>query len=430
MHILSRYRALLALVCLLIMSFTVYPLAASAQGSPGTILFSRTIYGTVGGVGTPTSSAIFTIGDDGLHERTLTPYSTGTFNIPSVARDRGYNWLTNAFNPAGTWSIFLQAQERLPEGEPPNFHGKFYIVNSYGLRTPALFSGANDLQSASVGPSYGSVSWGPAGNDQIAYAHNPDNLYGAHPACVSLMHSDGTHNHKLWCASTWYYCAIEAIRWSGDGSTLTAFAVRTDRFANPEADLYAINTTTGAATLVEANIAAPYSGVNVSDISYDGHEVIYGVLAATNDPGPCHASDPNAAVWCAKNLITGKMVALVDPSNVVELGGGSQPLISPDGTEAYLGSFGIDESDIYAVKTDGSGVRQITTPCITLAPFDTSKWDVVRVSPDNTRILANCHTYTPATDVAKDQIFVVNLTNGSTRFITDGDAYDWHAIPQ
>lgn len=71
MPILSRCRALMALVCLSIVAFAACTVTASAHTPAGTILFSRTMSGTVGGVGTPTSSATFIIGDDGLHERAL-----------------------------------------------------------------------------------------------------------------------------------------------------------------------------------------------------------------------------------------------------------------------------------------------------------------------------------------------------------------------
>jgi hypothetical protein len=71
------------------------------------------------------------------------------------------------------------------------------------------------------------------------------------------MHPDGTGNHQLWCAPRWDYSGIEAIRWSGDGRYLLAYAVRTQRFANPAADLFRIDTSTGVATLVEATVRAP-----------------------------------------------------------------------------------------------------------------------------------------------------------------------------
>lgn len=84
MQILSRSRALVALVCLFVAAFAAQPLPAAAQASAGTILLWRTMNGTVGGANTPVSSAIFSIGDDGLHERQLTQYTTGEFDMPGI----------------------------------------------------------------------------------------------------------------------------------------------------------------------------------------------------------------------------------------------------------------------------------------------------------------------------------------------------------
>ena len=433
MQVFSRNRALVALACVFTAAFAAQP--AAAQTSPGTVLFSRTTWGLIDGFVSPTpiGSTIFSIGDDGLHERQLAPYAKGVFNMPSVAGYEG-SWLTNAFSPNGTYSIFLQASSTLPVYDDATYHGKYFIVNAYGQRTSPMFYGADDLQRPIDGPSYGSVAWGPAGNNQIAYANAADERAGKHPPCIRLMRSTGANNHILWCASRWYYRGIEAIRWSGDGSKLLAYAVRTDRFENPEADLYLIDATAGVATLVEANIRAPYVGWGVGDISYDGHEVVYGVVYDTHDPGPCNvATNGGDVVWCARNMLTGQTVALTDPHKVVRLGFQSQALLSPDGSQAFLGgttTFGAThpETEIYAVKTDGSGLRKITQPCVTMDANTSLWWSAVRVSPDGTRMLANCHTehYPPAPVVRMDRIEVVSLLDGSARFVTNGVAYDWH----
>ena len=215
-------------------------------------------------------------------------------------------------------------------------------MNSRGERTRPLFYGADDLEKPSDGPGYGSVTWGPAGTNQIAYANAPDDSPTKHPACIRLMHPDGTGDHKLWCASRWDYRGIEAIRWSGDGKSLLAYAVRTDATGpgvSPLADLYVVDVQTGAATLVEANVRAPYVGWGVGDISYDGHEVVYGVVYDTHDPGPCNVPTQAAAiVWCARNMQTGQTVALTDPDKAVAFGMQYQVLLSPDGAQAYLTS--------------------------------------------------------------------------------------------
>lgn len=435
MQMLSRNRALVALVCMFAAAFAALPLTAAGQASPGTVLFWRTMNGTVGSVNnTPVSSAIFSIGDDGLHERQLTPYTTGEFDIPGIGNYMGF-WVTNAFNPAGTYSVLLPAKSTLPHTDSTQFYGKYVLINAYGERTLPLFYGGDDLQSPSAGPSYGSVSWGPAGNDQIAYANAADDQFGVHPACVRLMNSNGTNNHTLWCADRWNYCALEAIRWSGDGSKLLVYAVHADYKYDGEADIYLINVSTGAGTLIQANVQEPYSGGGIGDLSYDGHEVIYAMFKNPSEPGPCNtATNGNyRGVWCAKNMLTGQTVALVDTSNLITFSPNAQALISPDGSQAFVTavppSFSPQDSEIYAVKTDGSGLGKVTSPCAVLYPNVYVWWQPVRVSPDGTRLLANCNTETttpPATVALKSQVDVVNLADGSARFVTNGTAYDWH----
>jgi hypothetical protein len=436
MQILSRNRALVALVCLFAAAFAAQPSTVAAQASPGTILLWRTMSETISGADWPINSAIFSIGDDGLHERQLTPYTTGEFDIPGIGNYMGL-WLTNAFNPAGTYSVLLPAQSALPHYGSTQFSGKYVLMDASGARTAPIFYGPNDLQppSASPSPSYGSVSWGPAGNDQIAYANVADDQFGRHPACVRLMNANGTNDHALWCADRWNYCALEAIRWSGDGSHLLVYAVHADHKYTSEADIYLINTATGAGTLIQANVQEPYAGGGVGDLSYDGHEVIYAMLKNPNEPGPCNtATNGNfSGVWCAKNMLTGQTVALVDTTNLITFVPNGQGLISPDGSQAFVTaqppSFSPQDSEIYTVKTDGSGVRKVTSPCAILYPDVSIWWQPVRVSPDGTRLLANCNieTFTPPANVALNyQVNVVNLADGSARFITNGTAYDWH----
>src|SRR5579859_6352300 len=127
MQILSRCRAVAALVCLFAAAFAAHPLIAAAQASPGTVLFWRTMNGVVNGVSTPVSSTIFSIGDDGLHERQLTQYTMGEFDMPGIGNYMGF-WLTNAFNPAGTYSVLLPAQSALPHYTGTAYHGKYVLM--------------------------------------------------------------------------------------------------------------------------------------------------------------------------------------------------------------------------------------------------------------------------------------------------------------
>ncbi|MCX7514908.1 hypothetical protein [Frateuria sp. STR12] len=138
-------------------------------------------------------------------------------------------------------------------------------------------------------------------------------------------------------------------------------------------------------------------------------------------------------VWCARNLLTGATARLTDPGNVVQLGFQGQALISPDGSEAYLaGTADLSafnpEVELYGVKTDGSGLRRITSSCIAMDSATSMRWQPVRLSPDGKRMLANCHTehFPPAPVVRTDKIMIVHLDDGSACFVTHGRAYDWH----
>jgi hypothetical protein len=413
-----RGRAVLAFICVFAAAFAALPLATVAQTSPGTVIFSRYTYDSSN---QPTSASIFSIGDNGLNEKQLTPQVNGQYDVPSVS---GFyeDWLTNAFNSKGSYSVFLRASYSIQTGFTS---GKYYIVSAYGVRTPQMFSGSNDLEDPSVGPGYGSVSWGPANNDQIAYANVADvHTTGAHPSCVHLMQSTGANNHVLWCADRWNYWGIEGIRWAGNGGSLLVYAVTTHDALY--SDLYVINASTGAATLVAKHLISPHNGGGAGDISYDGHEVIFQVTSDTNNP-PC--SPVYGDQWCAKNLQTGQSVALLDPNHVVDLIPYDLARISPDGSQAYLigvnTASGQSHSDyeLYAVKTDGSGFNKISSPCVPLDPANTEAlfWIPVRVSPDGARILANCWYKND------HQIWILSTTGGSPSFVTDnGVAYDWH----
>ncbi|HET7332605.1 hypothetical protein [Dyella sp.] len=416
-----RSRAVLTFACVFAAAFAALPSTAVAQTSSGTVLFSRTAYDSQGN---PTGSSIFSIGDNGLNEKQLTPHVDGEYDVPSVA---GFydDWLTNAFNSKGSYSVFLHASYSNQTGFTS---GKYFIVSAYGVRTPQMFPGTNDLQDPSVGQGYGSVSWGPANNDQIAYANVADqHTTGAHPSCVRLMQSTGANNHVLWCADRWNYWGIEGIRWAGNGGSLLVYAVTTHDALY--SDLYVINASTGAATLVAKNLESPHNGGGAGDISYDGHEVIFQVTRDTNIP-PC---TPSFGVsWCAKNLQTGQNVALLDPNHVVDFIPEGLARISPDGSQAFLTGFSstVGESDyeLYAVKTDGSGFNQISSPCVALDPGHTDDliWRPIRVSPDGTRVLANCRHET-ASGAFDDHIWILSTTGGSPSFVTDnGVAYDWH----
>ena len=438
MQVPSRTRAFLALACLFTAAFSAAPLVAAAQTSPGTILFERPMSGLYAGEKTITGYALFSIGDDGLGQRQLTPYATYVYNVPSLTDIPGYSedWLVNAFSPSGRFSLFVEAQSNYPLFGSTTIRGKFYIMNARGQRTKPLFYGSDDLESPRVGPSWGSVTWGPAGTDEIAFTNAADDQMHSDHACVRLMHPDGTGNHKLWCAPRWDYRALQGVRWSGDGRSLLLYAVRSKvkgQDPNGVADVYLIDTATGAATLVQDATKPPSQG-GTGDLSYDGHEVVYGVAYFTPDPGSCIVpSDPYSVTWCAKNMLTGQTASLVDPSNVVRFTAGGQKLISADGSQVFLGgttNFGSSnpEVELYVINTDGTGLRRITEPCATIDAGTSLWWKAVRLSPDGTRMLANCRVdqYPPGPPTSRTSIYVVDLATGSARYVTRGTAYDWH----
>ena len=445
MQVPSRHRVFLALACLFTAAFTAQPLPAEAQAphteaqaSPGTILFVREVMGLYAGEETVTGLVLFSIHDDGFGERQLTPYAHYVYNVPALSYIPIYTeaWLVNAFSPSGRYSLFLKASSDYPLYGTTKFRGKFFIMNSLGQLTKPLFSGSDDLKAPRDGPSHGGVTWGPAGTNEIAYTNAADDRPSSHHACVRLMHPDGTGNHLLWCATRWKYKALQGVRWSGDGSRLLVYAVLAKvkgQDPNGVADLYLIDTATGAATLVQSALRPPTQN-GTGDVSYDGHEVVYSVAYFSENTGSCPVpTDFYSVTWCARNMLTGQTVPLVDPDNVVHLASYGQALISTDGSRVFLTGTTRDLGDkplyeIYAINTDGTGLRQITQPCAPVDGGTTLWWKLVRLSPDGTRVLANCRVeqYPPAPLTDYTDIYVVNLADGSARYVTHGAAYDWH----
>ncbi|WP_424682706.1 hypothetical protein [Frateuria sp. YIM B11624] len=430
MQVLSRHRALAALACLFTTAFAAQPLPAAAHSSPGTILFQRPMSGIYAGVKTFTGLAAFSIHDDGSGERQLTPFAQYTYYGPGLAQIAYLElWSTRALSPSGHFSVMLEAHSNYPLFGRGPYHGKYFIINDRGGRYKPLFPGNDDLEDPRAGPSYGSLAWGPEGTNKIAYANSQELLPHKHPACVRLMHPDGTGNHALWCAARWDYRGIEAIRWSGDGTKLLAYAVYTNRpkAGNPIADLFLIDVATGKATLVAAAVRAPYVGWGVGDVSYDGHEVVFDAETETNDPN-CVPNSSEGQVMCAKNMLTGQTTALRDPDHIVQFPLGGQVLISPDGSQAFAtGRTSAQGTEVlYAINTDGTGLRRINEPCVTPNEDTTVWWKPVRLSPDGKQMLANCRIQLRTANTLKTRIYIVNLHDGSSRYVTRGTAYDWH----
>ncbi|MGN2254938.1 hypothetical protein ACFWZ4_16310 [Frateuria sp. GZRe12] len=426
MKAVSRNRALAALACLFTTALAAQPLVAAAQSSPGTVLLTRHKSGMINGSKWPISSAIFSIRDDGTGQRQLTPWKPGIFNLPSPTPRP-----INAFSPSGRYSLYLKQYSDLAYPNP-TIRGKYFLMNAQGERIKALFPGNDDLQPPSEGPSYGSVTWGPAGTNEIAYANSADDQPHKHPACIRLMHPDGSADHKLWCAPRWNYRAIEGIRWSGDGRSMLAYAVLSDGTHHFAADLFLIDTATGTATLVQKYVEAPYNQGGVGDLSYDGHKVLYPVLANTDAPGPCAAAtNPETpVVWCVKNMLTGQVSPLVDPTNVTREWL-NHAAISPDGSLAILMGGNISDFELYAFNADGTGMHKITSACVDNYRVGSEMfWNPVRFSPDSKLLLANCDfdafQYPPPPGTGTHKVYVIDPVTGNARFVSYGDAYDWH----
>lgn len=433
MQALLRIGALAALACATTAALTASPAAHAAPATPGTILFGRPLLEAGAFNDRPIGSAIYSIRDDGFGERQLTPLTEGVFNVPDDSLEPYLTistWHGNAFSPSGNYSLFLRVHAD-GEGGLPFQDGKYFVMNAYGQRMPPLFPGGNDLQPPKDGPSYGYVSWGPADANAIAYANSASNA-PVHHACVRLMHPNGTGDHKLWCADDCppYLSSIQGIRWSGDGKSLLVSVLITDPrhpFPPHRGDLYRIKVATGTATRIQTNIETPEIAGS-SDLSYDGHEAVY----ETNVPQACTSAVPDQIVVCAKNLVTGQRTALLDPDRAL-IFAGTQVLLTPDGSQVVM--EGTDPSskaaELYLVDTDGTRVRKLTQPCVPLDPAGSREviWEGVRLSPDGKRLLANCYveTFTPQTGThGSSRIYIVNLVDGSARYITDGYAYDWH----
>lgn len=406
--------------------------AATAGTTPvGTILFMRPLWGTEG-MNRPTGSAIFSIRDNGFGERQLTPFADQVFNVPDTwPQPFGTveNWNTHAFSPSGRYSFFLKANNPYSIEQRFTF-GKYYVMDAQGRRMGPLFHGGNDMKPSDDGKGY--LTWGPAGANRIAYGNSVQGRPVCH-ACVYLIDPDGKHQRKLWCAPGYYpeyEQAIEGIRWSGDGHSLLVYASITpagqpNGFQN--ADLYRVDVATGAGTLVQKNVTPPQGG-RAGDVSYDGHEVVY----ESNAPGNCDPQITDQRVACARNLLTGQKVALVGPEGQV-LHGGGQMLLTPDGSRVVMTVVVPDTgvAELFLANTDGTGVRQITQPCVPLDPESLSEeaWAPVRLSPDGTRLLANCYVAQDegsANERQEIRMYVINLINGSARYVANGLAYDWH----
>ncbi|MFC3650254.1 TolB family protein [Dyella humi] len=396
-------------------------------------------------------------------------YSTGV----------GY-WLTKNFKPGGQSILYFQNPSSDPADGP--YSGKYYVKN---LRTGAiqpLFAGSND----NAAPGYGYLARDPVDGNTIAFT-NSTSEYSVAPACVNVMHADGSNQRVLWCAPatialpdypTWPLLAVESIRWSGNGQKLMVYASYEppplgavvkkpashplrSLFMRPKpltltkpasmsatatgpvegnnfgwSALFVVDVLTGTAVEVAANLIDPPSG----DISYDGTKVIY----QQYDYAQCGDEDQEAlgASLCFKDLTTGTVTDLFQPTIWNNFGDYqswwnayyypdwyAEILLSPDGSQAVftMQSTTSNEADLYTIRTDATNFRQLTSNPNPSTLY--TGWTPVAWSPDGTRILANRGTVPVAGSTDQtwpSEVHIITVDSDKDRLVTiNGFAIDW-----
>jgi hypothetical protein len=453
---------------------------ASAYAS-GDILLVRPVNGVFpNGTLGPMGTGLFSVDDHGHHLRQLTPLLPGAYYMPSWVAFNNYTtgvdyWLTKNFSPDGRSILYFQN----PSADPADgqYSGKYYIENVLTGATHPLFAGSND----NAAPGYGYLARDPANGNIVAYT-NSTSEYPVTPACVYLMHTDGTHQQLLWCAPadislpdypSWPLQAVESIRWSGNGQKLMVYASyeppplgelpRKPALASPRSlltrptsalfatntatgpvegsdtgwsALFVVDVATGTGVEVAANIVDPPSG----DISYDGTKVIY----EQYDYAQCGDEDQEALgdSLCFKDLTTGTVTDLLAPTvwnNQGDYNGWWRPywypeiVLSADGSKAaftMLQTMGYSEADLFTINTDGTNLRQLTSSAT--APAAYTGWTPVAWSPDGTRILANRATLPVSGSLDQtwpSDVHIINASTGGDTFVTKGYAVDWHEKP-
>jgi hypothetical protein len=446
----------------------------------GTILLTRPVNAVSNGTLAPVGTGLFTVNDHGENLQQITPFVAGSYYMPSWVAFENYKtgvdyWLTKNFSPDGKSALYFQNPSADPADGP--YSGKYYVKNLRTGTTRPLFAGSND----NAAPGYGYLAWDPADGNTIAYT-NSTSEYPVAPACVNLMHADGSDQHVLWCAPAtidlpdypgWPLLAVESIRWSGNGQKLMVFAsyeppplgavpkkpgttALRSVFMRPRpsaiskaaaasgpvegADygwsaLFVVDVKTGTGVKVAANLIDPPS----ADISYDGTKVIY----QQYDYAQCGDEDQEAlgASLCFNDLTTGTVTDLFQPtvwSNYGDYYGWwnsywyPEILLSPDGSQAVftMQSTTGNEADLYTIRTDATNFRQLTVN--PNPPTVYTGWTPVAWSPDGTRVLANRCTAPVAGSTDQTwpcEVHIVNASNGDDTSVTSGYAVDWHQQP-
>jgi hypothetical protein len=422
MHIRTCVTSIAALLCSSLFTFN----ATAADAPTGRILFSRAITAIYNGVEVIDGTALFTIDEDGSQLSQLNAYQSTYFNDAGAESrpdldDNGSYWMSKNFAPGGHRMLTFSGQAQTPAEVNP-LSGKYLTLNDQGQQMITLFPGENDEAT----PGFGYVTWGPPGTNLIAYANSAGINPATAPACVNVMNPDGSNPHELWCAPSSTYPTtelqqIQGIRWSGNGKYLLltmAYGgqIYGGAYYGGYYDIYEINISTGAATLV----ALQSNGVT-ADISYDGSEVVYEQYSqyCDNDDAGAYPYAP----LCAQNTITGQTTVLEASS-----GASGQLLLSPDGTEVAVSEERTaPETDIYLVNTSTGTFRQITQQPSHPPSGWHAYWLGVSWSSDGSELLANRAYYaSPKVVLPSKDIYVINVANATATHVTSGTAYDWY----
>lgn len=314
----------------------------------------------------------------------------------------------------------------MPNGNSGYTTGKYYVMDPLGVSAP-LFPGENDV----AAPGYGYLTWQPSGNE-IAYANSAVDQPAAGQACVNLVHPDGSDARPLWCAPSSYTGPqyISAIRWAGNGKSLVAYVNWSPDPYSPQTDLYEINASTGAGTLVATGIPDLPSYRGIADVSYDGTKVIYQEYGGDQPSEDCLDNNYGGpgATYCLRDMTTGQATLVSVP-----LAYDSPLMLSPDGSELIstkgttLNNYATENDLFVSSIATGQVLRQLTYTPKTLPDDSSVGWKPVAWSSDGQRLLVN-RVFIPAHSIVPSQteIYVINVSNGSMQYMGSGNAESWY----
>jgi hypothetical protein len=398
------------------------------------ILVTRITTAVFYGYADVTGTGLFELDGKGGQVQQLTPLQSGSFYLSGAESDAAISgiytntppWLARNYSPSGDQFLYFSGQAVVPNLSYGYSGGKYYVMDPLGVSNP-LFPGTNDV----AAPGYGYLTWQPGGND-IAYANSALDQPAAGQACVNLVHPDGSDARPLWCAPSSYTGPqyISAIRWAGNGKSLLAYVSWSPDPYSFQTDLYQIDASTGAGTLVSTGIPdlVPYRGV--ADVSYDGTKVIYQEWGGDQISEDClnYNFGGPGATYCLKDMTTGQVTVVPVPIPY-----DSPLMLSPDGSElistiatGFNNYAAEDDLQVSSIAT-GQVLRQLTFPPKTLPDDSSTAWKPVAWSSDGQRLLVN-RVFIPSHSVVPTQIdvYIINVANGSMKHIGSGKAESWY----